>query len=73
MTAVTKKHRKESYESLMRRFKKSCERADIINEVKRREFHEKPSSIKKRSREIAKKKEQKRQEDQKPKKTFVSR
>ncbi len=73
MTAVTKKHRKESYESLMRRFKKSCERADIINEVKRREFFEKPSSIDKRAREIAKNKEKKRQEDQRPKKTFVSR
>lgn len=73
MTSVNKKHRKESFEGLMRRFKKTCERADIINEVKRREFWEKPSSVKKRSRAIAAKKEQKRQEDQKPKKTFVSR
>ena len=73
MTTVSKKHRKESFESMMRRFKKSCERSDIINEVKRRECHEKPSSLNKRAREIAKKKEQKRQEDQKPKKTFVSR
>ena len=47
MTMVSKKHRKESYESLMRRFKKSCERSDIINEVKRRECHEKPSSLNK--------------------------
>ena len=73
MTLVNKKHRKESFESMVRRFKKTCERSDIINEVKRRESYEKPSSVKKRSRELAVNKERKRQEDQKPKKTFVSR
>ena len=48
----------------MRRFKKSCEKSNIVLDVKKKEFYEKPSSIGKRSREIAKKKEQKRQEDQ---------
>ena len=61
---VRKKHNHETFESLMRRFKKSCEKSDILLEVKKREFYEKPSSINKRAREIAKKKEQKRQEDQ---------
>ena len=64
MTAVRKKYKHESFESLMRRFKKSCEKSNIILDVKKREFYEKPSSIGKRNREIAKKKEQKRQEDQ---------
>ena len=64
MTTVRKKHNGESFESLMRRFKKSCEKSNILLEVKKREFYEKPSSVSKRTRDIAKKKEQKRQEDQ---------
>ena len=64
MTTVRKKHKGESFESLMRRFKKGCEKSNILLEVKKREFYEKPSSISKRTRDIAKKKEQKRQEDQ---------
>ena len=64
MTAVRKKHNGESFESLKRRFKKSCEKNNILLEVKKREFYEKPSSVSKRTRDIAKKKEQKRQEDQ---------
>ena len=64
MTTVRKKHNGESFESLMRRFKKSCEKSNILLEVKKREFYEKPSSVSKRIRDIAKKKEQKRQEEQ---------
>ena len=64
MTMVKKKHRHETFESMFRRFKKSCEKSDTINEVKKREAYEKLSSVKKRTRDIAKKKEQKRQEDQ---------
>ena len=64
MTTVRKKHKGEPFESLLRRFKKSCEKSNVLLEVKKREFYEKPSSISKRSRGIAKKKEQKRQEDQ---------
>ena len=64
MTTVRKKHNGESFESLLRRFKKNCEKSNVLLEVKKREFYEKPSSISKRSRDIAKKKEQKRQEEQ---------
>ena len=64
MSSVKRKHKEESFESLMRRFKKSCEKSNILLEVKKREFYEKPSSVGKRTRDIAKKKEQKRQEDQ---------
>ena len=64
MSMVRRKHKGESFESLIRRFKKTCEKSNIILEVKKMEFYEKPSSVRKRTRDIAKKKEQKRQEDQ---------
>jgi small subunit ribosomal protein S21 len=64
MTMISKKHRKESFESMMRRFKKSCERSDVINEVKAREHFIKPSEQRRRAREVAVKNEQRRQEDQ---------
>tara|TARA_Y100000296_G_scaffold15382_1_gene18109 strand:- start:913 stop:1083 length:171 start_codon:yes stop_codon:yes gene_type:complete len=52
---------------MMRRFKKGCEKSDIINDVKKREHYEKPSSVRKRSKEMAVKKELRRQEDQRVK------
>ena len=61
---VNKKHRNESFESMMRRFKKGCEKSDVLNEVKKREHFEKPSMTRRKSREMAKKKESRRQEDQ---------
>ena len=64
MSKVKRKYKDESFESLMRRFKKTCEKSNILLEVKKREFYEKRSSVYKRTREIAKKKEQKRQEEQ---------
>ena len=68
MTSVTKKHRKESFESLMRRFKKSYERNDIANLVKGREYYLKPSLTRHRAKDVAVKIEQKRQDEQKLKK-----
>ena len=62
---INRKHRGESFESMMRRFKKSCEKSDILNQVKKREHFEKPSLSRRKSREMAAKKELKRQEDQK--------
>ncbi len=32
----------------MRRFKRSCEKAGILTEIRRREFYEKPTSVRKR-------------------------
>ena len=61
---VNKKHKHESFESMMRRFKKGCEKSDILNEVKRRESHQKPSMTRRISRKMAVKKESRRQEDQ---------
>jgi small subunit ribosomal protein S21 len=48
--ALTKVREGESFESAFRRFKKSCEKAGILSEVKKRENFEKPSvRLKKKS------------------------
>jgi small subunit ribosomal protein S21 len=48
--ALTKVRDGESFESAFRRFKKSCEKAGILSEVKKREHYEKPSvRLKKKS------------------------
>ena len=64
MTTVRRKHKGESFESLMRRFKKSCEKNNILLEVKKREHYERPSIGRKKRRELAISKEKKRQEEQ---------
>ena len=61
---VQRKHKHESFEAMLRRFKKGCEKTDVLNEVKKREHFEKPSMTRRKSREMAKKKESRRQEDQ---------
>ena len=61
---IHRKHKHESFESIMRRFKKGCEKSDIINEARKREHFEKPSMTKRISRKMAIKKESRRQEDQ---------
>ncbi len=48
--ALTRIKDGESFESAFRRFKKSCEKAGILSEVKKREHYEKPSvRLKKKS------------------------
>ena len=61
---VNRKHKHESFEAMMRRFKKGCEKSDLVNEVKKREHFEKPSMTRRISRKMAIKKEARRQEDQ---------
>ena len=63
--AVRKKCKGESFEALLRRFKKNVEKRDVINEVKRREHFIKPSVKRKLAKEVATKREKRRQEDQK--------
>ena len=60
MPKVTRKHERENFESMLRRFKRACEKADTLLEVRKREFYEKPSSRNKRKKAAAKKREQKR-------------
>ena len=39
----------EGIESALRRFKRSCEKAGLIAEVRKREHYEKPTTIRKRA------------------------
>ena len=61
---INRKYKGESFEAMMRRFKKGCEKSDLINEVKKREHFEKPSLSRRFKRKMSVKKELKRQEDQ---------
>ncbi|HEY8567759.1 30S ribosomal protein S21 [Microbulbifer sp.] len=38
----------EPFDIALRRFKRSCEKAGVLSEVRRREFYEKPTWIRKR-------------------------
>jgi small subunit ribosomal protein S21 len=38
----------EPFDVTLRRFKRSCEKAGILSEVRRREFYEKPTAVRKR-------------------------
>ena len=58
MPKATLRHPKESFESLMRRFKKAIERSDLINELRRRETYEKPSVRRKRAKAAAVKRQE---------------
>jgi small subunit ribosomal protein S21 len=52
----------ESYDSALRRFKKQCEKAGVLSEVRRREFYEKPSVRRKKKSIAARKRALKRLE-----------
>ena len=43
----------EPFEVALRRFKRSCEKAGVLAEVRRREFYEKPTSVRKRKKAAA--------------------
>ena len=49
----------ESFESAMRRFKKQCEKAGILSEIRKREHYEKPS-VKKKKKALAARKRAKK-------------
>ncbi len=50
--SIVKIREGETFESAVRRFKKQCEKAGIISELRKREHYEKPS-IKKKKKAIA--------------------
>lgn len=50
----------EPFEVALRRFKRICEKTGIISEVRRREFYEKPTSVRKRKAAAAVKRQQKK-------------
>ena len=45
----------ESFESALKRFKKQCEKAGILSEIRKREHYEKPS-VKRKKKALAAKK-----------------
>ena len=51
----------EPFDVALRRFKRSCEKAGVLAEVRRREFYEKPTAVLKRKKAAAVKREQKNQ------------
>lgn len=50
----------EPFEVALRRFKRSCEKAGVLAEVRRREHYEKPTSERKRKAAAAVKRHQKK-------------
>ncbi len=50
----------EPFDVALRRFKRSCEKAGILSEVRRREHYEKPTSVRKRKNAAAVKRWQKK-------------
>ena len=52
----------EPFEVALRRFKRTCEKAGVLTEVRRREFYEKPTSVRKRKAAAAVKRHLKRRQ-----------
>lgn len=50
----------EPFEVALRRFRRSCEKAGVFAEVRRREFYEKPTTVRKRKAAAARKRELKK-------------
>ena len=50
---VVKVKENETFDVALRRFKRSCEKAGVLSEVRRREHYEKPTSERKRKKAAA--------------------
>jgi len=50
----------EPFDIALRRFKRACEKAGVLSEVRSREFYEKPTSVRKRKMAAAVKRHQKK-------------
>ena len=57
---VIKVRENESFDVALRRFKRSCEKAGILAELRAREFYEKPTAERKRKKAAAIKRHYKR-------------
>lgn len=57
---VVKLKENEPFDVALRRFKRSCEKAGILAEVRRREFYEKPTAVRKRKAAAAVKRHMKK-------------
>ncbi len=50
----------EPFEVALRRFKRICEKTGVLSEIRRREYYEKPTAVRKRKQAAAIKRQQKR-------------
>ncbi|HKH21845.1 MAG TPA: 30S ribosomal protein S21 [Gammaproteobacteria bacterium] len=50
----------EPFDVAIRRFRRACEKAGVLTEVRRREFYEKPTTVRKRKAAAAVKRHMKR-------------
>lgn len=50
----------ESFEMALRRFRRSCEKAGVFSEMRKREHYEKPTEIRKRKAAAARKRQLKK-------------
>lgn len=50
----------EAFEGALRRFKRACEKASVVTEARRREYYEKPTTVRKRVKAAAAKRHAKR-------------
>ena len=50
----------EPFDIVLRKFRRSCEKAGVFTEVRRREAYEKPTTVRKGKKAAAKKREMKR-------------
>lgn len=63
----------ENPEGALKRFKRFCEKAGLLTELRRRERHEKPTSVRKRKKAAAIKREIKRTQKPSSKRKMFSR
>ena len=60
VTEITHVKENEYFDAALRRFKRACEKAGILTELRRREFYEKPTQERKRKKAAAVKRHAKR-------------
>ncbi|MGF1903585.1 30S ribosomal protein S21 [Aliivibrio salmonicida] len=51
---VVKVRENEPFDAALRRFKRSCEKAGVLSEIRRRETFEKPTTVRKKAKAAAK-------------------
>jgi len=57
---VVRMRENEPFEIALRRFKRICEKSGVLSEVRRREFYEKPTAVRKRKAAAAVKRQKKK-------------
>ena len=66
-----KVRRDEPFDVNLRRFRRACEKAGVFTESRRREYYEKPTTVRKRAGAAAVKREKKRASRQDPHRSRV--